>query len=122
MKSYRDTVGGGEIKYLRALSIGLLITAIASVFYSVTWMVVYHTIMPDFMDKYAAHAIDNLTKKGASATEISNKAAEMNQFKEMYKNPVTMFLLTFMEPMPVGIIMSLVLPLVVRMKKKRPIA
>ncbi len=51
MASYRDIIGGGQIGYGRALSIGLLITVVASICYVITWVIIYHTLFPDFMDR-----------------------------------------------------------------------
>jgi len=118
MAYYRDNVGGGQISYGRALSIGLLIAAVSSVIYVFAWIIVYKTMMPDFMDKYAAYIVDGMKAKGASADKISDKMAEMQKFKEMYKNPVLMFLMTYMEPLPAGILVSVISAFVVRRKKK----
>ena len=118
MASYRDNVGGGQIKYGRALAIGLLITAISSVCYVIAWMILYKTMMPDFMDKYAAHAVERLKNSGASQAEIDKQVTMMNQYKEMYKNPVMVFFLTFIEPLPVGVIVSVISAFIVRMKRE----
>jgi len=118
MASYRDNIGGGTIKYGRALSIGLLITVISSICYVITWVIIYHTVFPDFMEKYAAYIINKMKEKGASATAIDKQMTELKHYKDMYKNPVTMCLLTFIEPLPVGIIISVIAAFIVRMKKK----
>src|ERR1700740_125559 len=44
MAYYRDNVGGGQISYGRALSIGLLIMAVSSVIYVIAWSIVYKTM------------------------------------------------------------------------------
>jgi hypothetical protein len=118
MASYRDKIGGGQIKYGRALSIGLLVTVISSICYVIAWVIVYHTMFPDFLEKYSAHMIAKMKEKGSSQAEINKQMAEMQQYSEMYKNPVMMCLLTFMEPLPVGIIVSIISAFIVRMKKK----
>ena len=41
----------------------------------------------------------------------------MEQFKAMYKNPVSNVAMTFLEPLPVGIVMTLV---AAGMLKRRP--
>ena len=118
MASYRNNEGNGTIKYGKALVIGLLITAITCTFYSITWMILCKTMFPDFMDKYAASVISQLKASGASAKEIADQAAQMDTFKQMYKNPVMMFLLTFLEPLPVGVLVSVISAFIVRMKNK----
>ena len=116
--SYREKVGSGKISFGRALAIGLLITAISCICYTVAWIIVNQTIFPDFMDKYGTYVVEGMKKKGATAAEISAKTAEMQQFKEMYKNPLVMFLMTFIEPLPVGIIISVVSAFIARTKTK----
>jgi len=118
MIACRKQQPGEQISYLKALWVGLLITMISSVCYVITWVIAYHTIFPDFIDKYGAYMIDKLKQKGTPAAEINKRIAEMQQYKEMYKNPVIMCLLTFIEPLPVGIVISLVSAFIVRTKKK----
>ena len=118
MKTDRDNTGNGQISYGRALSIGLLITAVSSVIYVFAWIIIYKTMMPDFWDKYAAYYISKMKTNGATEGAINAQMAMMQQYKDMYKNPVMMFLMTYIEPLPVGIIMSVICAFIVRMKKK----
>ena len=37
IRSYRDNVGGGSVSFARAVAVGLLITAVASMCYTATW-------------------------------------------------------------------------------------
>jgi hypothetical protein len=119
MASYRDNMGGGTIKYGKALAIGILIAIISSICYVIMWAFVYHFMFPDFMDKYSTDVINKLRAKGAPEAEIIKQIAGLQQMKEMYKNPVLFFLFTFIEPFPVGVAISLISAFIVRMKKKR---
>src|SRR5882672_5219811 len=65
IRSYRENAGG-TVSFGRAFSVGILITLISCVFYVASWEVIYFKIMPDFADKYAAHAISTLREKGAT--------------------------------------------------------
>src|SRR5678815_4031846 len=58
IRSYRENVGGGEISFGRAFTVGILIMLITCVMYVVTWEIEYRAFFPDFMDKYAAHVIE----------------------------------------------------------------
>ncbi len=107
VRSYRENVGGGVISFGRAFGVGIAITAIACCCYVATWEVIYYNIMPDFMDKYAAHELDRARKAGASDAALEKKREEMERFKEMYKNPVMNVAMTFLEPLPVGVLMTL---------------
>ena len=58
IRSYRENVGGGAITFGRAFIVGILIAGISSICYVIAWEILYHTLMPDFMDKYSAHVIE----------------------------------------------------------------
>lgn len=116
IKSYRDNVAGGTISFGRALAVGLLITAVASACYVATWEVIYYKVMPDFGDKYAAQAVERTRKSGASQAEIDRKAKEMEEFKQMYNKPLFNVALTFLEPLPVGVLIALISAGVLRRK------
>jgi Protein of unknown function (DUF4199) len=106
--SYRDNVAGGRVSFGRALQVGLLITAVASVCYVATWEVIYYRLAPDFGDKYAAYAVEKAKKAGATEEQIAARTEEMEKFREMYRNPLVNVSLTFLEPLPVGILITLV--------------
>ena len=108
VRSYRDTVGGGTIRFGRALAVGVQIAALSSVCYVATWEVMYFNFMPDFMDKYSAYVVKNARARGASEAKIASQQAEMDQMAVMYKNPLYNAALTIMEPLPAGLIIALV--------------
>ncbi len=114
VRSYREQVGGGELSFGKGLQIGLLIAIISCVCYALAWMVVYETMMHDFMDKYAAHVLEKLQQSGAAQAEIDRQTAEMQQFKEMYKNPLVRFGFSFLEPIPVGLPVAFISALLLR--------
>jgi hypothetical protein len=116
IRSYRDNVLGGRIAFGRAFGVGLLITLISCVCYVVAWQIVYDNFMPDFMDRYAAYLIEGLKAKGASAAEIGATEQQMAEFKVMYANPFVRFGLTFIEPLPVGLLITMVSAIVLRKK------
>ena len=65
IRSYRETIGEGQISFGKALGVGLLIMTVCTLCYVVTWEIVYFNLLPDFGDKYAAYAIE---KARAAAT------------------------------------------------------
>jgi hypothetical protein len=121
IKSYRDNIGGGLVSFGKAFQVGILITLISCAFYVATWEAVYRTnpVMTDFMDKYAAHVIEKERAAGASEAVLKKKMEEMAQAKEMYKNPMIRAAWTFLEPFPVGLVVTLVSAGILR-KKRRP--
>lgn len=108
IRSYREQVGGGSITFARGAAVGLLITAVASACYVATWEVIYFRITPDFADKYAAHALEKAQASGATAEQLASRREEMQRFRELYRNPVANSAITFLEPLPVGVLMTLI--------------
>lgn len=117
VRHYRDKLNSGAINFGKAFLIGLFISLIASAFYVTAWAIVYHNFMPDFMDKYAAVQIEKAKAAGTSATELAAMSAEMNSFKEMYKQPFWFVVMTMAEILPVGLLISLITAFLL---KKRP--
>jgi hypothetical protein len=113
IRSYRENAGG-TISFGRAFSVGILITLISCVFYVASWEVIYFKLMPDFADKYAAHAIGTMRQKGATDAAIAAKKIEMQKMKAMLDNPFTNAAMTFIEPFPVGLLMTLISAAILR--------
>ena len=115
---YRDKFNNGIISFGKAFKIGLYITLIASTIYVVAWLIDYYVFIPDFAEKYAAHMLDKLKASGATANEITKRTKEMASFTEMYKNPVMVVLFTYIEILPVGLLVSLIAALILKRKPK----
>ena len=113
IRAYRENAGGA-ISFGRAFSVGILITLISCVFYVASWEVIYFKLMPDFADKYAARAIGEMREKGATESAIAAKKVEMEKMKAMLDNPLINAAVTFIEPFPVGLIVTLVSAAILR--------
>ena len=114
IRSYRDNVQNGHITFGKAFLVGLSISVISCLCYVVTWEIIYYNFMPDFMDKYAAHILQKMQASGATAAAIQQKSEELNKFKVMYKNPLFNAAITFIEPFPVGLLITLLSAAVLR--------
>jgi hypothetical protein len=90
---------------------------VASVCYVATWEFIYYNIAPDYLDKYAAYSVEKLKQSGASAEQVAAKAQEMAKFKAMYQNPVVSIAFTLLEPLPVGLLFTLVAAAVLSRKR-----
>lgn len=108
VRAYRDNVAGGTVRFGRALAVGALIAAVASVCYVATWEVIYFKFAPDFGTKYQAHVLEKARANGASEEALAKRKAELDRFTELYKNPAINAAITFLEPMPVALIVALV--------------
>ena len=116
VRSYRDNVGGGQISFGKGFKVGILITLLSCMCYVLTWQVLYRTVASDYGEKYSAHVLEKAKKEGASEAELQKQAAEMKKFWEMYQNPLVNVAFTFMEPLPVGLLITLISAAVLRTK------
>lgn len=108
IKSYRDNHLNGVIKFGKAFQVGLLIAVIASLFYAISWEFALKLFFPDFMDQYSEMFVTKAKAGGAGPPEIQKVMDQMNQYKEIYKNPFLRFGMTLMEIFPVGLLIALI--------------
>ncbi len=121
VKSFRDKQNGGTINFGKAFKIGLYISLIASTIYVIGWLINYYCFIPDFMDKYATAMISKAKASGISADELAKKAAEMAQMKEWYKNPLFIILMTYVEILPVALVVTLISALILKRTQPKQI-
>jgi hypothetical protein len=118
IRSYRDNVGNGQITFMRGFAVGISITLISCMFYVVTWEILYYNFLPDFWDTYGAGIIEKLKASGASDAAIQAQLQQVNRYKEMYANPLINAAMTFIEPFPVGLAITLISAGILRRKPK----
>ena len=116
IRSYRDNAGNGQITFVKGFTIGISITLIMCVCYVVTWEIIYFNFMHDYLDKYAAYMVEKARAAGASAAAIQAQVEEMRQLKVKYENPIFNAAMTFIEPFPVGLLMTLISAAILRKK------
>jgi hypothetical protein len=116
VRAYRDRLGGAPLTFGSAFAVGLLITLVSAAFYVVAWEIVYFNFMPDFADKYTAHLLDQLRASGATQAAIDARAKELAAFREMYSSLPVNAAITFLEPLPVGLLMTFVSAVTLRRK------
>ena len=115
VRAYRDNVAGGVLGFGKAFQVGILIAAIASACYVATWEVIYFGgFAPNYMENYQTKIAAEMRADGKSQAEIDKQAAEMKVWAERYKNPAINAAITFMEPLPVALIMSLLSAVILR--------
>lgn len=108
IRSYRDNVLGGQMTFGKGFQAGLLITLISCAFYVAAWLTVYYNFMPDFGEKYAAYLVESRRAEGASQAEIDNMIQQGEAAKRILANPLINAAVTFTEPFPVGLIVTLI--------------
>jgi hypothetical protein len=122
VRNFRDKYNDGMISFAKALKLALGITLIASTIYVAVWLVEFYVFIPDFMDKYTASHIQQVKSSGLSTVAIQKQVADMESMRDSYDhNPLVVVLYTYLEIVPVGIIISLLTALLLK-RKQRPAA
>ena len=107
MKAYRDKELGGSIRFGKAFLVGLYITLVASTLYVASWMIMSANMKQDFMEQYIEHTKAKLEQSGTPEAEVAEQVEQMRQMGELYKNPIVKVGFTYMEILPVGLLISL---------------
>lgn len=115
VRSYRENVGNGKISFGRGLAVGILIAILSAAGYVAAWEVVYYS-NPGFTDRIFDKQVDDLKAAGAPQEKIDETARQVESFKKLYANPLVNVAFTFIEPFPVGILMTLISALILRRK------
>jgi hypothetical protein len=118
--SYRDNNLGGQISFGRALACGVLITLISSVCYVVMWEILYFNFMPHFMDSYFAAQIHKLQSAGLDPATTAARVAAVQHSQQLYQNPLVNMAYTLIEPLPVGLLITLISAVLLRRKAPAP--
>ncbi|MEO8150274.1 MAG: DUF4199 domain-containing protein [Bacteroidia bacterium] len=117
IKNYRDKQNGGIITFGKGFFLGLMISLIASTIYVITWAVEYHFFLPDFMDKYSAMQVKQLQASGVSGEAYDEALKSIESASYNYKNnPFYFAMYTYVEILPVGLIVTLISSLILKRK------
>ncbi len=93
-----------------------MIALLASTIYVVFWLFYYYLYVPDFLDRYIDHVMLEATREGATEAELAAKTQEMEQFRDMYKSPFMVIVITYMEVLPIGLVVAFVSSLILKKK------
>ena len=116
IRSYRDNVAGGRITFAKAFGVGIGIALISCLIYVVTWEILYFNFMHDYLDKYAVHVLDKARAAGATQAALAAQAEQLRHFKQQYENPLFNAAMTFLEPFPVALVVTLISAAILRKK------
>ncbi|MEO7997891.1 MAG: DUF4199 domain-containing protein [Gemmatimonadaceae bacterium] len=119
VRSYRDNHLQGRITFGKAFKTGILISLITCVFYVAAWEIMFFSgMVGDFEKTYSESVIAKTKASGASQAKIDATIAEMNHFAEMYRNPLYNSAMTFLEPLPVALLTSLIAAFALSRRRK----
>ncbi len=123
IKSFRDNHMDGVIDFRKGFKVGILIALIASSMYVATWEV-FAWVQPEevtvFMNNYTEYMLDKAKEAGATQADLDQQRSDMAEFQEMYKNPLVRVGVTFVEVLPVGLLVTLISAAILRRKETLP--
>ena len=109
---------GGQITFGKAFLTGLFISLIASAFYLVSWEIYYQQHGNEFIETYSRLSIEKMQDEGASPEALKASAEQMDSMMTMYRNPLFRYVMTLLEILPVGLLISLIAALILKKKSK----
>ena len=118
IRNYRNKELNGFISLGKAFKVGALIALIGSTMYVVIGLSYYHLFAPEFVDKFIEHALHMASQNNATEAELAAKSKELMELKELYKNPLFAIFISYMEVLPIGLIVAFISSLILR--KKQP--
>lgn len=121
VRNYRNKQLNGYISFGKAFKTGALIALTGSTMYVVFWLIYYYLAVPDFLDIYVSKVLKQAVDSGISTSELRTMTADMAEFKELYKNPLFIVITTYIEVLPIGLIVALISALILKRKKVQPL-
>ena len=118
IRSYRDNTLAGQISFGRAFACGILITLITTICYVAMWEVLYFNFMPHFIDSYFAAQIHKVQSSGLDPATTAARVAAIQRSEQLYQNPFVNMAYTFIEPLPVCLIITLISAAILRRKAR----
>lgn len=116
IRNYRNKNLNGFISFGKAFKTGALIAFIGATYYTVFWLFYYYLYVPDFLDRYIEHVMLAAEQGGATEAELAAKSEQMDQFSDMYQGPFMVTFITYMEVLPVGLIVAFFSSLILKKK------
>jgi hypothetical protein len=119
VRKYRDTINGGALSFGNGVAIALATALISNLFYVAAWLFIYYQL-PDVTDKMLGYSLEQMKNAGRSQHDIDTAMKQIQQMKDLYKNPLVNAGITFTEPLPMSLIFSLITGAILRRKPAAP--
>ncbi len=115
VKHFRDQVNNGEITFVQALKIGLLISLFAAVAFALLDAFYVTVINPDFANQYIEYTLGKM-KLELPPDEFETQKAILENQMEQFSNPAFAAIVMFATVMIIGLIISLLSGLLLQRK------
>ncbi len=99
------------ISFGAAFKTGVLIAFITSTIYVLVWLFIYYNYIPDFIERYG-----EIIAKNTPAEKLAAKQEELEWMKGVYKSPLGIIGMTYVEIFPLGIVFALISALILKKK------
>lgn len=116
VRSYRRRAGGA-LTFRRGLLVGLGITLVSSAVYLASFQLLYYQLRPGIQEVYAECMVERARRAGAGPAELEEKARQARRIVELYENPLSNIALTLLEPLPFGLVLSVLSAAVLRRRQ-----
>ncbi len=120
VRSYRDNYSSGVVSFWKACQVGILITLVAGIMYGLAWEIMYSKIGDGFMHQMNDSYMTKLQAENLPAEELASKKETQAMWMELYKNPLVRFVITVLEILPIGILITLISSLLLKRKEFLP--
>ena len=97
-----------------------MITLIGSMMYVLAWQVSFSFLPGDFTERMWQHFIEKAKNEASNEAELNATLQQIETWKEWYKNPLLRFVMTLMEIVPVGVVITLISATILRKKQVLP--
>jgi hypothetical protein len=113
IRYYRDRVNNGQITFLTALKVGLLIMIMPSLFYALIETIYVIYIDPKFYENIYLREVEEY-RKTLSATQLAEKIREMKREMVLNNNPLYNFSVIAVFIAACGVIITLISALILK--------
>ena len=116
IRTYRDNIGNGQMITFKSLAVGLSITLISCIFMRRNLGSDLLQLPAWFLGRIWRSFGAEAHRPGASPAAVQAKLQQVRKYKELYKNPFFNAVLSFIDPFPIGVVITLISALVLRRK------
>lgn len=119
VKNYRDKFSGGVISFGKAFLMSIYMALIASTLYVVGWMIAYYNFFPDFLERLTAYQLSQAKINQMSTEQVAEIRKQIEMFKVWYSTPFGVAGATYMEILPVGLLVATITASILKRKTSK---
>jgi hypothetical protein len=114
IRDYRNKKLGGFISFWKAVKTGVLMALVATAAYVGIWLFYYYLFAPDFLDVFSEFVLN-----ATPPSELDATTKYLDNIRKWYNNPFGVALITALEVLPIGLIVTLISAVILKKKKSQ---